>query len=240
MSKLDSGTHSQNATHSYVGDLVYLRPWSIWFLIFCLPVFWTGFLKPAIEILPNWMAHSACLCLPESCTGSSISLTLSMPVSTCPITFLATVPQKLIWCSQATHLQIKLQKLMPLSWFLSARLQPKLESGCSPLKTQWRGKVDGKERLLYFGCWQQGEGNHLSKVQLPPHPHPLWQSGARALTDRVRGLHAEIAQSALTVIFKLLVGLTNTKLIVLGTVKLQFQGRFVPISLRPMIRIVAG
>ena len=44
----------------------------------------------------------------------------------------------------------------------------------------------------------------------------------------VGGLHAEMAQSTLTVIFKLLIsGLANIILIVLGTVNLQFQGKFV-------------
>ena len=54
-------------------------------------------------------------------------------------------------------------------------------------------------------------------------------------------LHAETAQSALTVIFKLVVGgLTSVILIVLGTVNLQFQGPFVPISLWPVLGIVAA
>ena len=57
--------------------------------------------------------------------------------------------------------------------------------------------------------------------------------------DGGRGLHAETAQSALTVILKLVSGLINIILIVLGTVSLQFQGRFVPISLRPVLGIVA-
>ena len=57
----------------------------------------------------------------------------------------------------------------------------------------------------------------------------------------VGGLHAEMAQSTLTVIFKLLIsGLANIILIVLGTVNLQFQGPFVRISLRPVLRIVAA
>ena len=57
----------------------------------------------------------------------------------------------------------------------------------------------------------------------------------------VGGLHAEMAQSTLTVIFKLLIsGLANIILIVLGTVNLQFQGPFVPISLWSGLRIVAA
>ena len=45
------------------------------------------------------------------------------------------------------------------------------------------------------------------------------------------GLHAETAQSALTVVLKLVIsGLTYITLIVLGAVSIQFQGLFVPIS----------
>ena len=54
-------------------------------------------------------------------------------------------------------------------------------------------------------------------------------------------MHAETAQSALTVVLKLVIGgLTSIILIVLSTVNLQFQGRFVPASLRPALRIVAA
>ena len=56
-----------------------------------------------------------------------------------------------------------------------------------------------------------------------------------------RGLHAETAQSALTVVLKLVIsGLTSVILIVLSTVSLQFQGQFVPVSLRPILRAVAS
>ena len=48
-------------------------------------------------------------------------------------------------------------------------------------------------------------------------------------------------QSALTVNFKLVTrDLTSTILVVLGTVSLQFQGQFVSMSLRPVLRIVAA
>ena len=54
------------------------------------------------------------------------------------------------------------------------------------------------------------------------HTHNQW---ARAFIDGGRALHAETAQSALTVIFKLVIGdLTSVILIVLNTVNLQFQG----------------
>ena len=58
--------------------------------------------------------------------------------------------------------------------------------------------------------------------------------------DGGKGLRAETAQSALTVILKLVIGgLTSVILIVLSTVSLQFQGQFVPISSRAVLRIVA-
>ena len=54
-------------------------------------------------------------------------------------------------------------------------------------------------------------------------------------------LHAETAQSSLTVTLKFVIsGLTSIILVVLGTVTLQFQGALVPISLRSALRIVAA
>ena len=48
-------------------------------------------------------------------------------------------------------------------------------------------------------------------------------------------------ESVLTVILNLVIsGLTSFILVVLGTVNLQFQGRFVSNSLRPVLRIVAA
>ena len=57
--------------------------------------------------------------------------------------------------------------------------------------------------------------------------------------DRERGLHAETAQSVLTVILRLVIdGLTSIILIALGTVNLTFQHRFVSIFLRPILRMM--
>ena len=62
---------------------------------------------------------------------------------------------------------------------------------------------------------------------------PLAASGARAFIDRTGGggwvgLHAETAELAMTVIFKLVIsGLTSIILIVLGMVNLQFHGSYV-------------
>jgi len=62
----------------------------------------------------------------------------------------------------------------------------------------------------------------------PPSIDNQW---TRAFIGRGRGLHAETAQSALTVILKL---------IVFSTVSLQFPDRFVTISLRAVPGIVAA
>ena len=73
---------------------------------------------------------------------------------------------------------------------------------------------------------------------LPPPPD---NQGAGAFIHRGKALHAETAQSALTVILKLVIsGPTSIISIVLGTVNLQFQGWFVSISLRPILGIAAA
>lgn len=60
----------------------------------------------------------------------------------------------------------------------------------------------------------------------------------RGCVGRRRGLHAEIVQSALSVLLKVVIsGLISVTLIVLSTVNFQFQGQFIPISLRPFLRI---
>ena len=91
-------------------------------------------------------------------------------------------------------------------------------------------------------CDGVGEGRHLSKGQLPaPAPAIPEEQGIGAFIDRERELCAKTAQSALTVIFKLILGgLVSLILVVVGTVNLQFQGPFVPISLWPVLRIVAA
>ena len=97
-----------------------------------------------------------------------------------------------------------------------------------------------KRKFALFQTLATGVGGWQTSVQRPTLPH-LASRVARAFIDRGRGLPAVIAQSALTVIFKLVVGgLTSIILIVWGTVNLQFQDLFVPISLRPVLRIVAA
>ena len=74
------------------------------------------------------------------------------------------------------------------------------------------------------------------KANSPPHPQLVGKSFYRLR----EGLHAETAQSALTVILKLVSGLTSVILIVLNTVSLQLQDRFVSISLRSVLGFVAA
>ena len=85
--------------------------------------------------------------------------------------------------------------------------------------------------MLYFRCQQLGaKGRHLSESQLPPQN--FYRLGL--------GIHAE-QQSQLDTHLQIVTGgLTSVFLTVLGEVNLQFQGPFVPISLRPVLRIVAA
>ena len=70
-------------------------------------------------------------------------------------------------------------------------------------------------------------GDWTSVQRLTPAPNPGNQRG-QSFYRQEEGPRAETAQSALTVIFKLVIsGLTSIILIVLGTVNLQFQGKFV-------------
>ena len=72
-------------------------------------------------------------------------------------------------------------------------------------------------------------------------PPPTPSNQGVALIDGGREVHAGTAQSSLTVILKLVISdLTSVILNVLGTVNLQFQGRFVSIFLRPVLRIPAA
>ena len=92
-----------------------------------------------------------------------------------------------------------------------------------------KGQAGGKESLLYFRCWQLhnwvGAG---------------WQTFIQRLIPPPQGAACRNS-TALMVIFKLVISsLMNIILTILGTVHFQFQGPFVPISLRPVLRIVAA
>ena len=92
-------------------------------------------------------------------------------------------------------------------------------------------EVGEKESLLYFGCWQWEVENACPKADSPP---PI---RGKSFYRQREGLHAETAQSALTVIL-VISGLVGVIFIVLRTVSLPFQDWLVPVSLRPVIGIV--
>ena len=82
-----------------------------------------------------------------------------------------------------------------------------------------------------------GQGGQVSVQRPTPFTDNQWGNSLYRLRE---GLQLETAQSAPTVMLKLSTrGLTSVTLMVLGAVDLQFQGRFVPVSLRPVLRIVA-
>ena len=97
------------------------------------------------------------------------------------------------------------------------------------------------ERKVYFisdvGNCGWGGVDVCLQADSPP---PLATSGARGFLHRM-GLYAETAQSALTVILKSVIsGLISIIFVVLGTVNFQFPGALVPISLRPILGIMAA
>ena len=109
---------------------------------------------------------------------------------------------------------------------------PPAHSSKANQQARWEGK------FAFFQMLETSrQGGRLPKGRLPA-PDKQW---VRAITDVERGLPSETVQSALTVILKLMVSsLTSSILIALSTVKLQFQGQFVSLSLRPVLGIVAA
>ena len=92
---------------------------------------------------------------------------------------------------------------------------------------------------------QGGDRGRQARVQRSLPTDNQWAEAFKGefqgCTGGGRGLHAETAQSALTAILKLVIGgLTRVILIVLSPVSLRFQGQLVPISLRPVLGIVAA
>ena len=102
---------------------------------------------------------------------------------------------------------------------------------CSPSKSIKEARlVERKVGFLRDAGNKLGDADRvLSKGQL--FPHPTDNQWARASIYERRGLHAETAQSALTVILKTVIrGQISIILIVLSTINLQFQGGFSPFS----------
>ena len=78
----------------------------------------------------------------------------------------------------------------------------------------------------------------MSVQRLTPPTDNQW---ARDFIDRGRGLHAEIALSALRVILKSVIsGLVSVISVVLSTVNPQSQAQFVSVSLRPVLRTLTA
>ena len=109
------------------------------------------------------------------------------------------------------------------------------ESGVRLLATQkpikrpgwWKGNCF----ILDAGNRGMGRVDACPKADSTPTPTPTPRDNqwATAFIDRGRGPHAETAQSALTVILKLVIcALISVLLIVLSTVSLQVQGPFFP------------
>ena len=117
-----------------------------------------------------------------------------------------------------------------------------LTAHCSKANEEARWVEKGKAALFWMRAMGRGLVGCPSKGQFPPTSTPT-----PALTIREQefffigwrwGLQAETAQSVLIVLLKLVIsGLTS---VVLIAINLQFQGRFVPISLRPIFGIVAA
>ena len=99
------------------------------------------------------------------------------------------------------------------------------------------------ERKICFILDASNQGGKEGRVDSCPKADstPPPETGHKSFYRQREGLHVETAQSALTVILKLVIGgLTSVILIALRTVNLQFQGWFVSISLRPVLGIVAA
>ena len=108
----------------------------------------------------------------------------------------------------------------------------------------WFSKTTKEARLERKVCFISDAGNWVGgewtsiQMPVPPTTDNQW---AKVFIGRERGLCASAAHSALTVILKLVMWyLISIILIVLSAVNLQFQGQFVPISLRPVLRIMAA
>ena len=156
--------------------------------------------------------------------GHTVALFLVLEGTSIPLSIMATPVY--IPANSAT------ERSFPHAFSVTERWGVQLLTAQKPINRPgwWKGK------FALFQPAPKGEGRHLSKGWLPL----TGNQGARTLIDRKRGLHAETAQSSLTVIFKFVFsGLTSVILVVLDMVNLQFPVWFLSISLRPVLGIVA-
>ena len=158
----------------------------------------------------------------------------------CPLLLLPSIFPSIRVFSNKSALCIRWPKYWSFSF--SSALLPKEYGGVQLLAAQKPINKPGwwkwKSAIIQKPATGGGSGARVVDI-CPP---ALATSGARAFIDRdvgVRGLRAEKAQSALMVIFWLVIsGLTGIMLVVLGTVNLQFQGPLVLISLWPVLGTV--
>ena len=87
-----------------------------------------------------------------------------------------------------------------------------------------------------------GKNTGVYHTHTHTHTHPPLIIREQKFLQTERGATLQTrAQSALTLILKLVIRvLISILLIILGTVNLQFQGGFVPISVRPVLEIVSA
>ena len=126
-----------------------------------------------------------------------------------------------------------------LSWILGGVSQCNGKRGPAARSSKANTEARLVERKVCFILDARslgGEGGRLSKSWLPPTD----SQGARAFIGGGRG-YLQKQQSAVTSSWHWSsVVLISSILIVSSTVHLQFQGRFVPISLRPVLGIAAA
>ena len=121
-------------------------------------------------------------------------------------------------------------------------LWPKVGSGCSLLGSKWGGQVVGKGSFLYFGCWQWegvGGGQILARGPASPtlHHQPRSKRFERQKEEATCRNGTVSSESSWNWSCS---GSDRVILTVFSTVSFQFQGWFVLISLRPVLRIVAA
>ena len=114
-------------------------------------------------------------------------------------------------------------------------------SHCLPLKTNQQARL-GKFALSQMpATGEGGGGRHLFKGQLSTRPPPCQAVGKSFYRQSGGGggggTYMQKQHSHLESVVS---GLTSIILVVLGTVYLQFQGTFVLISLRSILRTVAA
>ena len=145
-----------------------------------------------------------------------------------------------LYYSCSAHYMLSVLNMF-ISFSPSIPLLPKKSKGsdCSLLKTNKQARL--VERKVGFisdvDYWGREVGGRLTKSRLPSSTTAN-QWGKSFYRQKLRGTTCrKIAQTALTVIFKLVISIV---FVVLGTVSLQFQGWLVSMSLTPVLGTVAA